>query len=186
MIGAPEGNAGKAAALFILALVAASFYFAVLSPVLAFYGGNAEALEQKRELVRRYENAADDLPRLRKLATERRGEAREENLLLTGGSDAVAAASLQSSLKDMVEGEGAKITSAATLPPETEGDFRRVGVRIAFSGDLTLLTTVLQGIALARPVLAVDNLELHVAGDSDDDENPNLAVALDVFGYRAK
>ncbi len=182
----PEGNAGKAAALSILALGAIAFHFAILSPVLAFYDSNAQRLEQKRELVRRYENAARALPRLRGSATERQGQAPGRDLLLTGSSDAVAAATLQSLLKDMVAGQGAKITSAGTLPPETQGDFRRVGIRIVYSGDLKLLTTVLTGIERARPVLAVDNLEINVAGGTQDDEIPNLAVALDVFGYRAK
>jgi hypothetical protein len=184
--GPPGGNAGKAAALAILALVVAAIYFAILSPVLAFYDSNAETLEQRRELARRDQNAANDLPRLRALAKQRGSSAQNVNLL-TGASDAIAAAALQSSLKDMVEEEGAKITSAAMLPPESEGTFRRVGVRIAFSGDLQLLTTVLLGIEAAHPVLSVGNLELHVAADSEsEDENPSLAIALDVFGYRVK
>jgi hypothetical protein len=183
----PEGNRGKAAALGILALVIAAIYLAILSPVLAFYESNAQRLEQRRELVRRDRNAVNDLPRLRALAKERAKGAGGDDLLLTGASDAIAAAALQSNLKDMVEENGAKISSAATLPPETEGALQRVGVRVAFSGDLQLLTTVLLGIEAARPVLSVGNLELHVAGDSEEgDENPGLAIALDVFGYRAK
>ena len=186
MTGLPEGNAGKAAALAILALVVAAIYFAILSPVLAFYDSNAERLEQRRELARRDQNAANDLPRLRALAKQRGNSTQNVNLL-TGASDAIAAAALQSSLKDMFEDEGAKFTSAATMPSETEGAFRRVGVRIAFSGDLQLLTTVLLGIEAAHPVLAVGNLELHVAADSESEgENPSLAIALDVFGYRVK
>jgi general secretion pathway protein M len=184
--GLPEGHAGKAAALAILALVVAAIYFAILSPVLAFYDSNAERLEQRRELVRRDKRAADDLPRLRSLAKQRGANPRGADLLLAGASDAVAAAALQSNLKDMVEEVGAKITSAATLPPESEGAFRRVGVRVAFSGDLQLLTTVLLGIEASHPVLSVGNLELHVAGDSEGDDDPSLAIALDVFGYRAK
>jgi general secretion pathway protein M len=185
--GLPGGNAGKAAALTILALVAGAIYFAILSPVLAFYDSNAGRLEQRRELVRRAQNAANDLPRLRVLAKQRANSSRNLNLLLVGASDAVASAALQSSLKDMFEDEGAKLTSAATMPPETEGAFRRVGVRITFSGDLQLLTTVLLGIEAAHPVLAVGNLELHIAADSEnEDEDPSLAIALDVFGYRVK
>ncbi|HXJ01739.1 MAG TPA: type II secretion system protein GspM [Micropepsaceae bacterium] len=187
MTGLPEGNAGKAAALAILVIVVAAVYFAILSPVLAFYDSNAERLEQRRELVRRDRNAVNDLPRLRALAKQRGKNPPGADLLLAGASDAIAAAALQSSLKDMVEEEGAKITSAATLPPESDGAFRRVGVRVAFAGDLQLLTTVLLGIEAAHPVLSVGNLELHTAGESEGgDENPNLSIALDVFGYRAK
>lgn len=182
----PEGKLGKAAALSILALGAIASHFAILSPVLAFYDSNAQRLEQKRELVRRYENAAGALSELRGLANERQGRVRGQEALLTGSSDAVAAAALQSLLKDMVAAEGVRINSAGTLPPETQGDFRRVGIRIAFSGDLKSLTTVLKGIEGAHPVLAVGDLELNAAGGTEEDKIPNLAVTLDVFGYRAK
>jgi hypothetical protein len=187
MSALPEGTTGKVAALTVLVLLIAAFYFAIVSPVLAFYTANAQALDQRRELVRRYQKAVDDLPRLRASAKERGAAPRGSDLLLAGASDAVAAAALQSNLKDMVEGEGAKITSAAMLTPEPAGDLQRVGVRVAFSGDLQLLTTVLLGIEEARPVLSVGNLELRAAGGSqDDDENPTLTIALDVFGYRAR
>jgi hypothetical protein len=111
---------------------------------------------------------------------------RGERLLLSGSSDSLAAAELQSTLKDLVEAEGAKLTSTTVLPPEIVDRFRRVGVRISFSGDLKLLTGVLQGIEKSHPVMAVSGLELHVMGDSvDAGEDPNLAVALDIVGFRA-
>ena len=187
MTALPEGNAGKVAALGILALVVAAIYLAVLSPVFAFYDSNAQKLEQRRELLRRDKNASNDLPRLRALAKERLKSARGGDMLLIGASDAIAAAALQSNLKEMMEDNGARISSATTLSPETAGAYQRVGVRVAFSGDLELLTTVLLGIEAAHPILSVGNLELHVAQDSaEGDENPSLAIALDVFGYRAK
>jgi hypothetical protein len=183
--GLPEGKAGKGAALALLLLVVATFYFAILSPVLAFYDGNAERLEQRRETVRRYQNAANDLPRLREEAKQRRAQSNRPELLLTGASDAIAAAALQSNLKDIIEGEGAKITSASVLTPDVEDNYRRVGVRIAFSGDLELLTTVLLGIEAAHPALIAGNLDVRVTGNADE-ETPTLAVAMDVFGYRAR
>jgi Tfp pilus assembly protein PilO len=183
----PEGNTGKALALFILVLALAGIYFVLLSPLMAVYDSNAQSLEQRRETIRRYEKAVNDLPRLRLLAKQHRDRPKNGDLLLNGASDAIAAAALQSNLKEMVEGEGAKITSAAMLPPVTKEGYQRVGVRIAFSGNLQLLTTVLGGIATSHPILGVGNLDLHVAGDSEGgNEDPSLSIALDVFGYRAK
>ena len=183
----PNGVLGKAVAVSVLALLIGAFYVVILSPVLSSYDIRAQVLEQRRETVRRYENAVRDLPRLRASAKQRRDVGQQAELLLAGSSDAVAAAALQSSLKDMIEGEGAKIASASTLPPELAGDFRRVGVRVAFSGNLQLLTTVLLDVEGAQPALAVGNVELHVASDSEgQDEDPDLAISLDIFGYRAK
>jgi hypothetical protein len=50
---------------------------------------------------------------------------------------------------------------------------------------LELLTTVLLGIEAAHPALVAGNLDMRVAGDSDEG-GPTLAVAMDIFGYRAK
>ena len=183
----PEGRSGRLTALGILAVLLAAAYLAIISPVISFYADTASTLEQRREQTRRYHNAVNDLPRLREAAKRQADAASAANMLLTGVSDAVAAAELQSSLKEMVEGEGATIMSAAILPVQAEGAFQRVGLRIAFSGDMQLLTTVLLQVEEARPMLFVGDFDIHQssAGEGDED-NPMLAVSLDVFGYRAR
>jgi len=187
MIALPEGNAGKAAALAVLMIAVAAAYFTILSPILSLYAGSAERLEQRRELLRRDRNAVGDLPRLRALAKEHTKTAQSDDLLLIGETDAVAAAELQSALKEMIEENGARISSATTLPSALAGGFQRVGVRVAFSGGLVALTTVLAGIEGARPFFSLGNLDLHVVNAAErGDEDPNLDIALDVFGYRAK
>jgi len=183
----PEGRSGRFAALGILIVLAAAFYFAVLSPVISFYADTAGTLQQRREQVRKYRNAVNELPHLRETAKRQSDAASAANMLLTGASDAVAAAELQSSLKDIVEGEGSTIMSAAILPVEAEGAFRRVGLRIAFSGDMELLTTVLLQIEESHPMLLVRDFDVHQSNTGEgDQENPMLAVSLDVFGYRAR
>jgi Type II secretion system (T2SS), protein M subtype b len=182
----PDGIRGKAAALGIAALAAAVIYLALVSPLWAFYQASAQALDLKREMLRRSENAVNDLPRLRALSKRLGDSSRGADLLLSGSSDSIAAAQLQSTLKDLVETEGAKLTSTTVLRPEIADRFRRVGVRVSFSGDLKLLTAVLQGIEKSHPVMAVGGLELHVAGAPvDASEDPNLAIALDIVGFRA-
>ena len=107
---------------------------------------------------------------------------------MTGSTDAVAAAELQSALKVLVELEGAKVDSAEMLPPETEEDvLRRVGVRVAFTGSLMLLTTVLEGVETTRPVLSVGNLDVHLAADPEEkDEDRTLAIVMDVYGFHSQ
>jgi hypothetical protein len=104
-------------------------------------------------------------------------------LLLTATSDALAAADVQSMLKDLLEAGGAKLVSAQTLPVETRGNLKRVGVRISFSGDLMLLTGMLLGIESSHPVLAVGALELRSA---DDGQDGRLNVAMDIYGFRSQ
>jgi len=187
--GLPDGTRGKVLAVAILITAAATIYFAVISPVLAFYDANAQALEQRHELLRRYRSAVAELPSLRMQQKQSGTAANDRQLLLSGDSDAITLAALQARLKDVVESNGAEIASASALPADTTGLLRRVGVRVAFSGDLEALTTILLQIHSARPMLSVANLELRVDNKPNDSgrgvEDPDLAATLDVFGFRA-
>jgi general secretion pathway protein M len=179
----PDGRSGKALALAIAAVVILSFYFVAVAPVLAFYDSNAVKLEDRRQMLARYEAAKRDLPALRTQAQNLAAQSGETSTLFSAPSDAVAAANVQSMLKDLVEAGGAKLATTQTLPAEARGNLRRVGVRISFSGDMTLVTGVLVGIDAARPALAIGGLELHSGGGKD---GQTLTVAMDVYGFRAQ
>jgi general secretion pathway protein M len=183
MSGLPDGTPGKILAVSIAALLLAILYVAIVVPLAGLFDANAQALEDRRAVLVRYEQAARDLPRLRDEG-EARGQQPGGGLLLAGSSDAVAAADLQSALKELVEADGATLESAQTLPAETIGAFRRVGVRLAFSGSLDLLTSVLLGIEASNPVLSVGGLELR--SSEDDDSSQNLTIAMDVYGFRSQ
>jgi hypothetical protein len=178
MSALPEGTRGRVLAVSIAVLMLCVVFAVVVMPLLNVYAASAQALDDRRALLGRYERAAADLPKLR---ASSQGTRPDGVLLLTGATDALAAADLQSTLKDLVEGGGATLDSAQTLPPETLGNFRRVGVRVSFSGGLELLTTVLLGVEAAKPVLSVGSLEVN---SSDEETGEDLAIAMDVHGYR--
>ena len=183
-----DSTSGKALAVIIGVLLLGAIYFAVIAPLLSYYEATAQRLEERQELTRRYQNAAHDLPHLRAAAAQGQDQPPDSDLLLTGSTDAVAAAALQSVLKVLVELEGAKLNSAEMLPPES-GDnvLRRVGVRIAFTGNLTLLATVLEGVETTRPVLSVGNLDIHTAANLDEEgEDHALAIVMDVYGFHSQ
>lgn len=180
------GASNRALALIAGVAVLGVVHFAVVTPLLGYYETTAQKLEERQVLAQRYQNAARDLVRLRAAATQ--GQVQPPDLLLTGSTDAVAAASLQSVLKVLVELEGGKLNSAEMLPPETGDDVvRRVGVRVAFAGNLTLLATVLEGVEATRPVLSVGDLNIHAAGNLDDEnEDQALAIIMDVYGFHSQ
>jgi general secretion pathway protein M len=185
----PQGPAGRALALAIGALGIAIFYFLVVSPVLDFYGNEAGIVQQRTEMAQRFKLLVRDLPDLRTADKKWRDQFGGE-LLLTGQSDAVASAAIQAMMKGTVEDAGAKLTSAEILPEMTEGEFRRVGIRVAFTGDLKLVASVLRSLETAHPVLFAGDFDLHAGSDSDNADgnsagNDGLAVTLDVYGFRA-
>jgi type II secretion system (T2SS) protein M len=176
----PDGRLGQALAVFIALVLVIVVEVTVISPLLSHYAATAQSLQDRWDAVERYRNAVNDLPQLR-AAAQVLQKTGDRGLLLKDASDSVAAANLQSTLKEMIEREGSKLTSAQTLPPETEGKFHRIGLRIAFATDLKSLTTLLLEIETSHPVLSVSNLDLRSSGE---DENQTLSVAMDITGFR--
>ena len=190
----PEGTAGQVLALLVAALGAAVFYLLILSPILGFYADREEVLDRRVAMAQRYQTLVSQLPRLREADKKWRDQDGGE-LLLQGSSDALAFAALQSAMKGLVEDAGASLSSSEVLQPATEGRFRRVGIRVAFSGDLKLVTAVLKAVQTSRPILSVGDFSLQTHGaasspDSDQEEaqanaDDSLSVTLDVYGFRA-
>jgi general secretion pathway protein M len=187
----PEGPQGQALALVVAALAVVVLYLLVISPVLAFYGEREDQLDRRLAMAGRYEVLARELPALR--AADRTWRDQEGGeLLLEGSSDAIASAALQAVMKKLVEDAGARLSSSEVLQPAANGNFRRVGIRVAFSGDLKLVTAVLRGVETSRPVLSVGDFSLRsgnaaVSGNENaaaGDSGP-LSVTLDVYGFRA-
>ena len=188
----PEGRKGQALALAIAFFGLVVCYFLILSPLLQFFGDRANLLDQRVVMAERYKALASQLPRLRAADKTWRDRSGGE-LLLDGSSDAVASAALQAVMKGLVEDAGARMSSSEVLQPSLAGNFRRVGIRVVFSGDLKLVTAVLRGVETSRPILSVGDFSLRGGGSSrasedstnDDGGSGTLAVTLDVYGFRA-
>jgi general secretion pathway protein M len=182
----PDGPLGKVLALAIAALLLLAIRVTVIGPLLTLYDGGQQKLQEQLDLVERLKRSAADLPRLRAAVQQWREQAHGDELLLAGSSDTVAAAALQTTLKTLVEQGGAKLSSAEILPPDTVDRFRKVGIRVSFTGELSLLTSVLGGIETAHPIMFLDNLDIRTASKaSGDDADQTLTIALDVYGLRS-
>ncbi|HVH83307.1 MAG TPA: type II secretion system protein GspM, partial [Steroidobacteraceae bacterium] len=156
----PEGRSGKILAVSLLALLLALAYLAVLHPLQQFYAARADEIAEKRDRLERLERVAAELPGFRAMLTQLRSSTKRTDFFLEGPSDAVAAASLQSKLKDMIGQVGGEMSSAESLPPNPRGEFRRVGVRVVMVGDLEMLVAVLNSTQQAHPPLFVDDFEI--------------------------
>jgi general secretion pathway protein M len=182
----PTGARGKALAIALCVLVIAATYLVIVSPLIALYDANAEQLQGRQELAQRLQRSAKALPTLRNEADAAQDQTSDADLLLDGDSDSVAAAALQSNVKDLVESAGAQLISSEVLPSDKRETLQRVGIHVSFTGNLTLLTTVLQGFQLAHPVILVDNVDIQGADGADQSGGPQkqLAIGLDVYGFK--
>ena len=186
MTAPPEGLPGKLLALAICGLLLAAGYLVVIEPVLAFYQSHQQQLEERQSVIARLTDTARELPRLRAAAQQWREQSHDGDLLLTGPSDAVAAAGVQSVIKDDLAKGDAKLGSAEIIPPQIDDNFQRVGVRVSLSGTLPTLIAALRDLETARPMLFVDNVEIRTnSGAAKPDAGEELSIALDIYGFRA-
>jgi hypothetical protein len=185
MIALPQGPAGKALAVALLVGLLGTLYAGVAAPLLAAYDDRAAHLADTLAATARLQEGAANIPELRQALDALRARADIDRLTLSGTSDALAAAGLQATLAELVSASGSKIASTEIVPAQPSHEFRRIGVRISLSGDLTVLTKVLSGIDAARPPLFVDHLELQSnAATVTGGGVPVLTIAMDVHGFR--
>lgn len=186
MMALPEGLIGKILALALCLGLAAIVYMAVVVPVVGFYEDAQSSLQERLDMVQRLDNSSRDLPRLRALRDQ--WQQAGSNMLPGDTSDTMAAASIQSTVRALIETGGGALTNSEMLDADQPDDqYRRIRVRVTFTGDLPLLTSVLRGIDVAKPALFVDNLDVRatVASDDSDEGQQKLAIAFDVYGFRS-
>jgi hypothetical protein len=185
----PTGRSGQLLAVLLLLLVVVGVWRLVVHPLVDFYDARQAELDRKTLLVTRLEALADALPGLKgdpALALP------PPVLTLSGATDAVAAATLQGAVQDMVTAAGGTLGSVEILPAETVGGLRRIGLRITLSGGLETVVGCLAAIGQAQPPILVDDLQMHgnllpVPGamSAGSGKDLRLDASFTVFGYRS-
>jgi len=142
-------------------------------------------LDTERQVELRLRAATGEIPQLRAQLDGLRQSAGAGTVTLAGASDALAAATLQSRLEELAATAGVAIASTESLPAETAGDYRRIGLRMAISGGYDGIVRLLSAIDAATPPLAVDSLQIHGnARVASSRETAQLDAAYIVYGFR--
>ncbi len=174
----------KCAALGLaIALVAGAYHLAV-APLTERISQLRESLETQRELLGQLKQ---QLLTARAPVQDRSTETGQA-LFLTGESNAVMAAQVQTVLRAKEETSGWRLISTQALPVRQQGNLRFVGVEARLSASMAGLQRLLLAIDAARPVILVSTLQISpLAGQISDagGEAEQLAVRLEIFGASA-
>jgi general secretion pathway protein M len=76
------------------------------------------------------------------------------------GDRATVAATLQTSVRQILSDAGLSVSNSQVLPVREEGDFDYIGIRLTVAGDLAGLDKALTGIAQYLPLLLVESLDV--------------------------
>jgi general secretion pathway protein M len=181
----PEGRRGRVLALGVTLLLLALAWFGAVQPLIDVYAAGDVALRQRRELAGRMADLAGTLGALRQQAATLATAGPPTTATLTGATDAIAAASLQSLVESMTGTAGAHLTSAEALPAEQLGAYRRVALRVSVDAKWATLVGLLQAIGRATPRMFVDELQLHAQPTGDKVPEQPLDIAFTVLAFRA-
>jgi general secretion pathway protein M len=186
----PEGRRGQSLAVGLVVILAAILWLGVAAPLTDWYHARQTDLANRQALLDHMAARARALPALRRLASASRLDAAPDAALLTGDSDAIAAATLQGLIQDMASTAGVSLSSEEVLPAVQQGGFRQIGLRIALTAHWPVLVQLLQEIDESDLRLLVDDLEFHAVDDTASgaggpSNHPPLAASLVVMAFRA-
>ncbi len=113
---------------------------------------------------------------------------RSMSALLTGATDAVAAATLQGRVQDMAGSAGATLSSTEALPARQQGAYRRIALRVSLNASLPVLVRLLQSLDESTPRMLVDDLQCHTSPiviAQAHQTSPALDASMTIIGFRA-
>ena len=181
----PTGHRGRFLALLLLLVVLGAVYLVVAAPLIELYVGRSAQIEDKRMLVPRLKAAAAELPELRAQVADLRATAGTRKVTLEGSSDSIASANLQNHIAEFATSVGVTIGSTESLPVETRGGYRRIGLRFTLNGPYEALLKFIAKLEAATPPLVLENLHIHgVLRRPGTPQAGALDAGLDVFGFR--
>jgi len=181
----PEGNNGRLLALGVTAVAACLVWLVIAQPLIDTYEAGAEALRQRAGIAERMQQLAATLPRLRREAATAAKAGPPTHATLSGASDAIATANLQSLLESMAGTAGAHLTSAEALPAQQQGNYRRVALRVSVDATWPTLVALLQAIERAMPRMFADDLQVHAQPTSEKQRELPLDISFTVLAFRS-
>lgn len=181
----PTGRSGQLLAAGLLLVALGVIWLAIASPLIGWYGERAEALSSRILFARRLAGLAGELPTLERTEKHLAAAAPARNTLLDGSTDAIAAATLQQTVQQLASEAGATLSSAATLPAQADGDYRRIRLRITIRGDWPVLVHLLRKITTGRPTMLVDDLRLTGPQTAARTASSPLTALFTVIAFRA-
>ena len=178
----PTGPRGQVLAGGLAVLAVAAVWLGVVSPLADLYSSRSEQLGEMQARAAREAALIEALPALK--AEAQQAARTPARAVLAGDTDAIAGASLQEQVQAMATSASAQLTSIETLPAEQVGAYRRIGVRVELSAQLTVAIALLRAIEEAQPSMLVDDIHLTATPVGPQNAQLPLDAAFTVYAFR--
>jgi general secretion pathway protein M len=178
----PDGPRGQVLAVALTLTLLAALWFGAAAPLMAWYQSNAEELSQRRALLLHMRQAAETLPTLEHQSADTRPA---PTALLPGATDALAAAAMQNAVQSLATSAGVELTSTETLPADTRGAYRRIGLRVSLAAPWPVLIELLRAAGHAQPHMLIDDLQLRVVPMQERSATTPINASFTLLAFRA-
>jgi hypothetical protein len=178
----------RAIAVAILVAIVTVIYGAIAQPLVDTYAADRTAIAQQREVLLRYQRAAQALPaRQKELAALQQDQAKADGLL-EGASDTLIAAQIQNRVKTLANAAKTELKSSQVLPAQPDAKLKRIAIRDQISTTTADLLAIFHDLEAQSPSLFLDNVTLQVRPVTLRDRNnpgngDTIDVQFDVYGY---
>lgn len=159
----------------------------VLWIYLAFYFSSSERLANLENIHARYTKVIGSESALRQRLEELQGATVKSTALLSGESDALVAAQLQTRMKQIVGNAGGSLETTQMLPSAREQALEKITVRASMTVTTNILQKILYIIETQRPYLFIEEMDIKSLSErraGNNNQVENLKVTIDFFGYR--
>jgi general secretion pathway protein M len=180
--GLPDGPRGRVLAAGLTLALLGALWFGVATPLIGWYQDRADELTQRRALLARMRTVAETLP---ELELRSGGVRPAPAALLPGATDALAAAAMQSAVQALAAASGADLASMETLPAETRGGYRRIGLRVSLSAPWPVLVDLLRSAGQQQPRMLVDDVQFRAPSMQVRDAAAPVSASFTLVAFRA-
>jgi general secretion pathway protein M len=175
----------RVAALTLVGVLAGIVWLVILAPLVNAYVETGADLTEAQERLARYRHVAAQRPALEQRLAELLHHETDSGFHLSARTDALAAADLQRTATAVIERSGGALNSIQPLPVTTDGAFRRIAVRVQFTGATSTLFAAVYDLESRTPLLLIDNLEIRPrpAARTGGSEDAGLSIRFDLSGF---
>lgn len=181
----PDGRRGQMLALALAVVAAAVIWAAAVAPVIGLYESRADTLAQQRDTAARMVALRQEIPALRHAVKAAGLQSADDQLLLPGGTDAIAGANLQTTLQNLATQAGTSLDSAQLLPVQAAGNLRNIGMQVSVTAPWPVLIGLLQAIGTAQPRMIIGDFRVSAVSQGNTGLNPPMQATFSVSGFRA-
>ena len=174
----------QAAAIGLLVVALTAFTVVLALPLAQHLRGIQDNIHDQRILLGRLQKFALKKSEADRLV-ERSDAVLRSGFFLTGGTDALRAANLQSLLSSVAKDNGIRLRSTRALPPTTRDGWRFIGVQATMTANINQIQSLVLALESMQQYLFVQNLAIGQPA-SRNPVDDNLTVRIGIVGAVAR